>query len=152
MKALVFAVLLSAVLLSGCSALSPQPLGNDIQFSTITKGDGIQLSYTGEANLVIKSPGEWIANIGQRLPPTLNFSNEVVIAALYGEKPHGGYNMDITSIRRVGGNTVVFVNRVAPGPTCFNNQSATWPYDIIKINRTYAVNIIFQNNDSVKNC
>lgn len=67
-------------------------------------------------------------------PPAIDFSREVVIVASLGQKPTGGYDIQIERvIPTTNGNVEVIVTTISPGPNCIVTAVLTNPVDIIRM-------------------
>lgn len=87
--------------------------------------------------------------------PDVDFSGTMVLAAVLGERPTGGYEAEIRSITRDVNPTVVgvFVTEIEPGPNCNVTQAITVPYHIVKMDQISTDRIQFQDNGTeTKEC
>lgn len=80
--------------------------------------------------------------------PAVDFSSEMVLAVVLGERPTGGYRVDIASVTRNVNPTVVraFVTEVQPGADCVVTQATTVPYHIVKLDALPSEQINFLDN------
>lgn len=87
--------------------------------------------------------------------PDVDFSAKIVLAAVLGERPTGGYEADIESISK---NTNppevrVFVNEIEPGSGCPVTQAITVPYHIVKTDKFSANRVTFADDGTeTKEC
>lgn len=81
-------------------------------------------------------------------PPAIDFSTEMVLAVVLGERPTGGYSVDIASVTRNTNPTVVraFVTEVQPGSDCVVTQAITVPYHLVKVDVLSTEQIDFLDN------
>jgi hypothetical protein len=141
---------MAVLLLSGCLH-DQSPTTEEIAFTTVTKGSAIQPRYMGAGEVIITSLGQWKANVGD-LVPNINFSNEIVIAAFSGEKPTGGYYINIDSVVKSGGNYMISIERTSPGEGCIVTQALSWPYHIIRMEKVPITNIVIEYKNIVDEC
>ncbi len=134
----VVSILLLTLIVAGCAA-SPSPAPTDID--TVDKGE-----YSGietREQLIIKSQTEWQefwnehASVHASMPefPEVNFSQEIVIAVFSGEKPSGGYSIEIIEISLAENQTTVLYEELSPRPEQLVTEALTQPFHIAKIDR-----------------
>jgi len=88
-------------------------------------------------------------------PPTVDFSEKLVVAAMLGERPSDGYEADIQSITKNTNPTGVrvFVTEIEPGPNCTVSGSSAIPYHIVKMDRFSTDRVFFADNGTeTKEC
>ena len=66
-------------------------------------------------------------------PPVVDFKNEFVVAAFWGNKPNGCYSLKIESVSLKQGTLQVTVNQIQRGGGC--TQAITQPNDIVLVSR-----------------
>ena len=64
--------------------------------------------------------------------PSVDFSQQMVIAAVDQQEPSGGYRFEITAIEAVEGSLTVRVTKQAPGPDCVVTAEITQPFHIVR--------------------
>lgn len=69
-------------------------------------------------------------------PPEVDFEGEMVIAAVDGGQPSGGYSFEIDAIAEAHGRLVVDVTRRVPGEGCITTAALTQPYHIVRVPRS----------------
>lgn len=69
-------------------------------------------------------------------PPPVDFSRQMVIAAVDGQEPSGGYRLEITGIEEVAGRLEVRVSKEIPGPDCLVTAALTQPFHIVRTARS----------------
>ncbi len=112
------------------------PAGGPVTFETVEIGD--QSGFTGDGAQVLKieTEAEWEefwSRHRANVPPAVDFSREMVIAAVDGREPSGGYQFEITAIEDDGSRLVVRVSKAIPGPGCVVTQVITQPFHIVRL-------------------
>jgi hypothetical protein len=64
--------------------------------------------------------------------PSVDFSQQMVIAAMDQQEPSGGYRFEITGIEAVEGRLTVRVTKRVPGPDCLVTAEMTQPFHIVR--------------------
>ncbi len=123
---------------------TPPVNGSPTAFATIDIGDQSGVAG-GELTITqIETQAEWEnfwsrhqGNVIQPPPaPSVDFSQEMVIAAVDQTEPSGGYRFEITGIEEVEGGLAVRVSKTIPGPDCIVTTALTRPFHIVKTART----------------
>jgi hypothetical protein len=125
-------------------ATAPLPAGSPTAaevFETIDIGD--QSGVAGERPQVFKLDTQagweelWSrhqANVSAAPGvPDVDFSREMVIAAVDQAEPSGGYRFEITGIEEVEGRLVVRVSKQIPGPDCIVTAVITQPFHVMRM-------------------
>ncbi len=68
--------------------------------------------------------------------PAVDFGREMVLVAAMGQRPTGGYSIEIASVTAAGGELVANVVEQRPGPRCGTTQALTAPVDVVAIPRS----------------
>src|SRR4030095_2763552 len=110
-----------------------------IPFQTVARGSrsGIRESL----QTVARSQSEWEAlwqkhGSAQSNPPSLppvDFGNEIVVAIFLGEKPSGGYGIEIIGAEPSDGAVIISFNEKGPRPGDIQIQAFTQPFHIVRI-------------------
>ncbi len=61
----------------------------------------------------------------------IDFAKQMIIAVFQGQKPSGGYSIEITKLVRNGKRLEVFIEEKSPGKNCFTTQVITHPHHLI---------------------
>ncbi len=91
----------------------------------------------GEARrLVIRDANAWAdfwseLGVGER--PTVDFSQDVVVAVAAGQRPTGGYEIAVDRVVNNNGELTADVVETAPGPNCMTTASLTQPVDVVVV-------------------
>jgi hypothetical protein len=113
-----------------------------LEFDTIEKG--FLSGITEKKNLIIRTEDEWAKlwnkHTSTRIPhpeaPVINFTENMILAVFMGQKPSGGFAVEITRVERCENELVVFFNEVEPPPDAVVTTVLTQPYHIIRIERS----------------
>jgi hypothetical protein len=131
-------------------ANSTTTLANQVSFHTVLKGhrSGVRESV----QIVARSQSEWSALWKRHAStepnppplPTINFSNEIVVAVFLGEKPTGGHDVEIVSMEQ--NNDVLLVSFVekSPRPGGVVTQAFTQPFHIVRVAAQSAARVNFR--------
>ena len=149
----VFAILLS--LIATCPACSldatrpgekPKPTiataeapTTRLWFQTIDKGSQSGLREPLQA--IVRGPAEWKtlwqkhASTKPNPPPApaVDFSKDIVAGVFLGEKPTGGFDVEIVRVDQTGAAVVIEYREKSPLPGSFVTQALTQPFHIVKI-------------------
>lgn len=105
----------------------------------------------GVASCVITDINDW-ENFRIAPPlPKIDFQHEIVIAVFQGEKPTGGYKIEITKMVESDKNLIVYVETTSP---CHNEEvteALTYPCHIVKTKMTNK-EVIFKVSKKDKHC
>ncbi len=120
---------------------TPPVNGSPTAFETIDIDD--QSGVTGERPQVFKRDTQagweelWSRHQGNVSPvpgaPDVDFSREMVIAAVDQTEPSGGYGFEITGIEEIEGRLVVRVSKAIPGSDCIVTAVITQPFHIVRM-------------------
>ncbi|MEN3046416.1 MAG: protease complex subunit PrcB family protein [Candidatus Hydrothermales bacterium] len=113
-----------------------------VEFKNLQKGfySGIREKKT----VVIKDKEEFL-NLWKELtsiflppsdPPDIDFNKHVLICVFMGEKPTGGYEVEIKSIIEKKDEVSVYVREISPGKNCIVTMALTQPYHIVILKKT----------------
>ena len=132
---------------------SPTPPVNGSPTAFETIDIGVQSGVAGgELKITqIETQAEWenfwSRHQGNVIPPppapSVDFSREMVIAAVDQTEPSGGYRFEITGIEEIEGGLAVRVSKMIPGPDCIVTTALTQPFHIVRMARTtVSLNIV----------
>ena len=85
---------------------------------------------------VVRTPEEWkelwTRHAGERLPsdpvPEIDWTRDMVVAVVLGDRPTAGYGVDITRVAEEDGKLVVRSHATAPKPGSVQAQVVTSPF------------------------
>lgn len=118
-----------------------------IAFGTLDQGS--YSGYRDRAALVIRTEEEW-QQVWERhtalLTPQpersvvdfdkeVDFDTEMVLAVFLGERPTGGFAIEITAIHKRPDTLRVLVEETAPDPDAMVTQVLTQPYHVVRLPR-----------------
>lgn len=139
---------LAAMLLAGCAApagrdapgaggSSASPAALDVQ-----RLDGCASREAAQRSDVVAGQAAlqelWNRSCGGGPAPVVDFAQRTVVAYFWGQKPTGGFRVEILNATAAGGTVTVRVARDAPGAGCVNAQVVTYPAGLATIPRTAA--------------
>lgn len=113
----------------------------EIIFSTVLKGENSGETKNKNYLIINEKDFENIWNlINENITPKpempkIDFSKEVVVAVFQGEKPTGGYGVEIVKIIEDSAAVNVLVKEKSPGVFCAVPEVITSPYHLVKIKK-----------------
>ena len=127
------------LLLASCTACAA--LAVTVPFSTLAKG--LASGVDQPAQIVVRSQNDWAAlwsrHMGTRTapppPPSVDFSRDMVVALFMGERPTGGYAIEVTRIERTDAGLSIRYRATRPDPADMHAQALTQPFHLIKLPR-----------------
>jgi hypothetical protein len=142
-----FAVMAFDVL-AGCggNAPTPAPVSPDapkpaVWTLTMRKLDeGSSSGVTERRTVAIRTAEEWAAFYkGHKpgdTPIAVDFSKEMVLAVLPGEKPSGGYAVSIVGVQEESNGITAKFKETAPDPNGMVSMGLTQPYALVAVPRS----------------
>jgi hypothetical protein len=129
----------------------------NIDFTTIARGT--DSGYQSASQMTIDNSERWIGfwqlhtcNTEPPPPvPQVDFSRYNVVAVFAGEKPTGGYSVEILSAETSSSQTtdrsslVITVQYRQPGAGEFVTEALTYPYHMIRIPKIDANKVVFKH-------
>ena len=105
---------------------------------------GSSSGYTESTQLVVRTEARWAdvwAKLHQRrLPrpelPPIDFEREMALAVCMGERPSGGYAIQILDVLRAEETIVVQVEETEPSPESLQTMALTQPYHVVVVKRS----------------
>jgi hypothetical protein len=109
-----------------------------VSFQTVEKAS-VSPSQITSGIYILRTVTEWsdfwsllkTSNFPQPPLPSVNFSENVVIAVVDSSRPTGGYSITITRLQTSAAGVVVQAVHQSPGPGCLVTQSFEQPYHIV---------------------
>ena len=81
----------------------------------------------------------WVTHAADRIPaesvPMVDFTKDMVVGIVLGERPTAGYEVEIVSVAREGDRLVVRTREVRPAPDSVQAQVITVPFALATISR-----------------
>ena len=134
-----YSLVLLALLLSACQAQVKEEDIFNVPFSTLAKGQYSQLPLAKE--LVIRDTTAWqhlwLAHTGDpgKHPPSIDFRTNMVMAFFLGQRPTGGYAIQVQRIRATDNHLLVELNVKRPDSHMAATMALTQTHTIIKLPR-----------------
>jgi PrcB C-terminal len=112
-----------------------------VPFQSIAKGS--RSGVRDSLQLVVRNQAEWDAlwkrhvSIETNPPPApaIDFNKQIVVAVFLGEKPTGGYDVEIIRAEQTDGALVIHYREKNPPPGGIVIQALTQPFHIIRVAR-----------------
>jgi len=140
-------IVISFVLLPSCVEELGRPTDSQeedvsLPFSTISKGTFS--GCTTKQNLVIKTQEQWVKlwkkHTSTRMPqtptPKVDFTKQMILAIFGGQKPTGGFAVEIVKVEKGRDKIKVFFKETVPPPDALVSQVFTQLYHIIKVEKS----------------
>ena len=149
--------ILSAFSLKNKPKLSSKPLCKKIKFEEVCRGN--YCGITDKKNQVITNQKDWeklwnkTYSIQSPKPklPEIDFNKEMIVGLFSGEHNSGGYDLEITEIKKNKGEINVSFFYVSPGPKCDVTSALTQPYCFIKLKKSNK-KILFKAYEGNRDC
>ncbi|MBI4496829.1 MAG: protease complex subunit PrcB family protein [Chloroflexi bacterium] len=134
-------VLLLTVVVGACAAPpAPAPDG-PLPFVVVETGQIARYDRRQPAIFVLSDAsafrGWWSATVDRGDPEAVggmvDFGRELAIAVFQGQRPTGGYGIEVRGVRRQGTTVRVMVETRTPPPRAVVPQVITSPYQIVKV-------------------
>lgn len=133
------ALLLVGTWLAGSGCRVTRPEGHKLVWRTLSRG--LISGLTEPRRQVIREEGEWYrlwsehaAEVNRvALPPPISFASEMVIVVAMGERPTGGYLVDVVDVELTGRTLKVLVGERQPRPGTIQIQQITQPYIFVAL-------------------
>ena len=115
-------------------------------------GKGYRSGVRAPLQVVARSHDEWTAlwrqhasgDSGSRPPPAIDFEKEVVVALFLGEKPTGGYDVQISRAEQTNDGLIIYYREKDPSPGGMVIQALTQPFHIVRIIGEVNSEVIFR--------
>lgn len=129
----------------------------NIDFTTIARGT--DSGYQSASQMVLDNSAQWsnlwrqhISNIEPPPPvPQVDFSRYSVVAVFAGEKPTGGYSVEILTVETNSSQTTdlpslaIAVRYRQPSAGEFVTEAFTYPYHMMRIPKIDANKVVFKH-------
>src|SRR5215467_7875722 len=120
---------------TACATAAPVP------FSTLAKG--LASGVAQPTQIVIRSQNDWAAlwsrhmrtQIAPPPPPPVDFSRDMVVGLFMGERPTGGYAIEVTRIEGTAQGLSVHYRTSRPDPSAMQTQALTQPFHLVTVPR-----------------
>ena len=113
--------------------------GNDLQTEVVMSGG---TSGVLEQGVVIARDGDewnalWAQHSNRQIPtpdaPAIDFDTSMIVAVFLGERPSGGYGIELDSCRVEEGHVVVRAHETTPDPEKAQTMAMTSPFVIAAV-------------------
>jgi len=109
------------------------PDGTPVHHSGLT--DPARLAVFDEAAFAETWARAFASREPAALPPAVDFASEFVVFVALGEKPSGGYAIEVSGALEEDGAVVVGVIATSPGKNCPVTLAMTQPLDVVRVKR-----------------
>jgi hypothetical protein len=120
------------LLLAALAQVTPTPPLRTIERGTMSFVDAPR-------QIAARTPAEWSvawrAHAGDRQPPIVDFSKEMVVGVFLGTRRTSGYAVEILRSREENGALVVQYVETQPAPRAITAQVITMPYHFVAMPR-----------------
>lgn len=131
-----FTLIFAALLLAGCAIPTT---GHKLTWRTLSRG--LTSGLTTPRQEVLREESEYLklwaehaADIARTaLPPAVDFPREMVVVVALGNRPTGGYLVEVVDAEVRGRTLRLLVGERAPQPGTLQIQQVTQPYQIIAL-------------------
>ena len=115
-------------------------------------GKGYRSGVRDPLQIVARNQSEWTAiwrqhslsDSGSRPPPAVDFDKEVIVALFLGEKPTGGYDVQISRVEQSDDALTIYYREKNPSPGGMVTQALTQPFHIVRIIGEIKGDVIFR--------
>jgi hypothetical protein len=116
----------------------------DVAFRTVERSSGTGSRLDEQRTIVVRSLRKY-RQVWRQLHstpkkrPKVDFARHMLILVTQGEKPNGGYGIDIEHIAAEEGEVILHVREAEPDPAatqCAYPQVITRPYHLVRVRRT----------------
>jgi hypothetical protein len=123
-----------------------------LSIATVEKG--YRSGIRGPLQAVIRNPDEWNAfwkrhsstDTHPALPPIVDFDRELVVGIFLGEKPTGGYQVEIVRGERRDSSLYFYYREESPRPGAMVTQALTQPFHLVKVAKYQNPQVIFRRD------
>jgi protease stability complex PrcB-like protein len=111
----------------------------EVSFQTVAKG--YRSGVREPLQIVARNQTEWDALWKRHVSietnpgptPSINFTKEIVVGLFLGEKPTGGYAVEIIRVEKSHDTLVIYYREKNPLPGSIATQALTQPFNIINV-------------------
>jgi hypothetical protein len=118
-------------------------------------GEWSQSPYQRPFRQVIRTQEDldrvWAA-LGAQEQPEVDFATDLVVLAALGQRPSGGYDMDVRRAELRDGRLTVEVVETAPGPNCVTTMALTQPVELVALRAARAQTWEFVERREERGC
>lgn len=115
-------------------------------------GKGYRSGVRAPMQIVVRSQNEWsalwrqhaVSDPSSRPAPAVDFDKEVIVALFLGEKPTGGYDVQISRAEQTQDGLTIYYREKTPPPGGMVTQALTQPFHIVRIIGEVNSEVIFR--------
>ena len=132
------------------AAQAASNLPNKVSFQTVAKGfrSGIRESLQTVARSQSDWEDLWRKHVSNQTnpppPPAIDFTKDIVAAVFLGERPTGGYEIDIVSAEQSDGSLTISFEEKRPRPGGIQTQAFTQPFHIVRVANKDIQKLVFR--------
>jgi hypothetical protein len=139
----------AVLLLTSCNSVDTTKTPETLKHRIIAEGGYGQLrSARRQASYAATDAAYrslWRSLVGQGDPPPVDFTREGVLFIAAGERPTGGYAVDVKAIRREGDAIVVDAPVTSPPPDAMVTQALTSPFVVVAVPKVESTDVRWVN-------
>lgn len=131
------------------------PYGNTQMLDIRRVGQWTRTGIGEARSLVIRDANAWDqfwSELGVGARPDVDFTRDIVVAVAAGQRPSGGYEIEVERVTRSDGELNVHVVDRTPGPNCMTSASLTQPVDVIVVSAADARSWRFLERKEIRGC
>lgn len=130
-----------------------------VQFASVDEIGSVIGGPAEPARMVIRDEQAWLdfwhamtsVVVPAPDPPTIDFSQEMVVVAALGRQPTGGYAIAIEGVYESDGQLFVDVHETSPGTSCLLTQVITAPVTGVRVPASQEA-VQFMERESTQDC
>jgi hypothetical protein len=115
-------------------------------------GKGYRSGVHAPLQIAARSQSEWTAlwrqhawvDSSSQQPPVIDFEKEIVVGLFLGDKPTGGYDVQISRVERNNDALTIYYQEKSPLPGAMVTQTLTQPFHIVRIIGEVNSEVIFR--------
>lgn len=116
---------------------TPSPTATIVPFTELARGT--QSTVGGRVNYIITSSDQlrelWELIGAKKRMPDVDFSKSAVAAVFAGERPTGGYGIEVSKVEDASARKIT-VTLTQPASDCMLTQAVTMPYQVVELPNT----------------
>ncbi len=131
------------------------PYGSNRTLDLRRLGQWTRTGIGESRRLVIRDANAWDqfwSELGVGDRPSVDFNRDVVVAVAAGQRPTGGYEIQVDRVTQSDGQLTVEVVERTPGPNCITTASLTQPVDVVVVPAAEAKSLSFLERKEIRGC
>jgi hypothetical protein len=140
---------LAALAALACHSVPAVNEPSTLKFRVIHSGS--QARYQGSVRNLTYVPMEdayqrtWASMVGSEPAPPVDFTKEGVLFIIAGQRPTGGYAIDVRGVTVKGDTLVVDAPVTAPSPDMMVTQAFTSPFAVVAVDKVDAARVMWSD-------